>query len=519
MVIFHLYNMKTIYTAEQLKSIYGEPKSLPAQQNVQTKQEGDTGLAGVATGVAKGIASTVKGAGQLGETIGNALLPKSMETPSVYSEQALKQDASQGGAMGKLLNENNLKANSTAESIGKGAEQIAEFAIPSTKLAKVSKGANLAKTAASRALTSGTVASVQAGDVGKEAGVAAGLEVALPVAGKLVVQPIKRLLGRVLKGTGVALSGASGTQLDNIINNTDDAIKAGKELKAKGSDALLEQNVKTIFNGATKIRKDAGSAYAKGLDALEQTDIKPEIFRARTQGVLDNYQVSLDGGERVLQNVEFTDPKNLQKASNLIDKLANVELNGKALRKLSNEIDTSAFKTTGTDAERLSYNQFIQDLSKSVKGAIDDSTPKLKEINKAYSQEVQLVDAIEKELGNIDFKNLSEVVAASKKLEGLFNKSGLAPKVIDDFLTKIGAGNLKTSEAVRQISTKELTSNTIGTQPLEVLRNISSAIVTPKMVKNIALVMKISDTKVSQLLKKLDPTARAILIKTLTSED
>lgn len=510
--------MKTIYTAEQLKSIYGEPKSLP-ETKITQPQAGETGLQGFATGVGKGVLSTIKGAGQLGEKIGDVLLPGFNEQPKVYSEDALKQDASQGGVMGKLLNEDNLKAKSTAESIGKGAEQIAEFAIPSTKLAKVSKGVGLAKTVASRALTSGTVASVQAGDVGQEAGIAAGLEAALPVAGKFVVQPVKRLLGRVLKGTGVALSGASGTQLDQIINNTDDAIKAGKELKAKGSDALLEKNVKTIFNGATKIRKDASNAYAKGLDALEQTDIKPEIFRARTQGVLDNYQVSLDNGERVLQNVEFTDPKNLQKASNLIDKLANVELNGKALRKLSNEIENAAFKTTGTDAERLSFNQFIQDLSKSVKGAIDDSTPKLSEINKAYSGEVQLVEAIEKELGNIDFKNLSEVVNASKKLEGLFNKSGLAPKVIDDFLNKIGATGLKTSEAVRQISTKELTSNTMGTQPLEILRNISAAVVTPKMVKNIAIIMKITDKKASQLLNRLDPVSRATLIKTLTSED
>ncbi len=508
---------KTIYTADQLIGVYGNPGATQAQpQTPTTTPQTQTDGAfrgsikpdlGIITGAAKGLAQTAKGIADLGDKFLNA-------TGAQPSQPAYQKGTPESNAINTTL-----QANTPREKLGKGAEQIAELAIPGTKVTKATEAASLGTKALARGLTSGAVVSAQKGEVGKDALIAGGIDATLPVVGKVIVQPAKKLISRILKGTGVALSGASGAQLDEVINNPELARQKSAEFVANGNDKILEKNVKTIFNGVSKIKKDASNAFAEGLDSLSKTDIKPDVFRNRTQGILDKYQVFSQDGQRTLQGVEFTDPKNIQKASDLIDKLQNVDLNGKDLRKLSNEIENSAFKTTGTDAERLSFNQFINDLSNSVKGAINDSTPKLNEINKAYSQEVQLAEAIQKELGNVDYKNLSEVVAASKKLENLFSKQGLAPKVINDFLAKIGATDLKTSEAVRQINTKELTSNSVGTNPFEALRNISAAIVSPKMVKNIAIGLSISEKKASEMLKALGPVGRAAFIKSITQSN
>src|SRR3990167_6739998 len=118
------------------------------QIQLQRKDKGETGFGGFATGVGKGILSTVKGAGQLGEKIGQAplkLLKKvtgiDATSKSVYSEEALQQNAEQGGFMGKLFNAENLKAKSGAEKFGKFVEQVAEFAVPGSKIAKATQGA------------------------------------------------------------------------------------------------------------------------------------------------------------------------------------------------------------------------------------------------------------------------------------------------------------------------------------------------------------------------------------------
>ncbi len=264
------------------------------------------------------------------------------------------------------------------------------------------------------------------------------------------------------------------------------------------------------------LRKNAVKEFGDAIEGLKQVDIDPKAFKTNTQKILDKYQSSVSGSERILSNVDFNDPKNLQKASSFIDKLSTVNLNGKDLRKLTDDIESSIYKVATSD-ERLSYNVFVRDLAKSLKKSIIDSTDKLNEMNKKYSDSIQLAKAIQKELGKVEFKNLEEVVNVSKNVEKIFDKSGLATGVIDDFLSKIGATDLKTSEAVRQISKKELPSNTPGANPFEFFRNFTSAVVTPKMVKDIAIYTKLSEQKVSKLLNELSPVGRATFIETLNN--
>jgi len=346
---------------------------------------------------------------------------------------------------------------------------------------------------------------------------------AFPVAGA-VVGVGKNVLGRLFKGLGAGLSGVSTKTIDSILDNPQTAQKATDIIKKAGNDALLESNARIIINGVSSIRKEARLAFGEGLESLSKEDITPAVFRSNTQAFLDKYGVSKSGVVRSFNKVEFSDPKNIKTASDLVNRLNNGDLDGKTLRKLADDIDSAKFKTATSD-ERLSFNAFIKDLSGSLKNAINSSTDKLNDINSKFSQDMQLVKATEDIFGKVNFKNLPEVVKASKKLETIFSQKGLQPKIVDDFLKRIGVSpeDFKTTEAVRSISDKTTGANTTGLSFGELVQQATSAVFTPAMVRNLSIATGLADEVVKDslapILLQMNPLARTTLINALLQEN
>lgn len=340
---------------------------------------------------------------------------------------------------------------------------------------------------------------------------------AIPLAGA-VAKPAAKFVGRLFKGLGSGLSGVSTDTIDKIVSNPKAAKFATDKLAKSGNAKVLEENARQVMGGIGKIKKEARAAYGKGLEELAETDIKPEMFRGKTQAVLDKYGSIVNKGKRTLTKVEFSDPKNLEKASGLIDRLHNAELNGKALRKLADDIENAKFGTAVGD-EKLAFNAFVKDLSNTLKEAISGSTNKLDDINAAFSKDMQLAEATEKILGKVRFSNLTEVVNATKKLETLFAQKGIAPDVIDDFLTRIGVSpqDFKTSEAVRQISNKTSGANTKGLSVGELVQQTTSAVITPQMVRDVAIKIGLAENKLIPELQKLSPSVRNLIMNALVS--
>lgn len=144
-------------TAEQVKGlINNRPPNLTAEAIMQgliqrgykiqglndqpQQQKPAGGLAGFSTGVGKGVLSTIKGAGQLGEKI---LSPVSsllgIKKPSTYSEENL-----QKSKVGKLLTNETLTPQNTTEKVGFGTEKVAEFALPSGSIVRGQKALDIA---------------------------------------------------------------------------------------------------------------------------------------------------------------------------------------------------------------------------------------------------------------------------------------------------------------------------------------------------------------------------------------
>ena len=179
-------------------------------------------------------------------------------------------------------------------------------------------------------------------------------------------------------------------------------------------------------------------------------------------------------------------------------------------------MDSMKFKSA-LDPDRMAFNNLIKDLSSSLKNAVNESTTKLSKINASYTKDLQLTEAIEDIFGKVNFKNTSEILAISKKLETLFSQKGLSPQYIHDFLKRIGisSSEFRASEAVRQIMTKATGANTKGLNLGEILQQITSAIITPNAVKNVAILTGLSEKIVGPLLQKTAPSARGALIKSL----
>lgn len=459
-------------------------------------------------GVGKSAAELLQGAGTLGQTIAEKTAGKLVEKITGTPAENLGIDAYRKGTPEYEKIQAATAPIGAGEAVGKFAGDVAQFAIPSTKAVKAVQGGKLAK-AGVRALTSGGVAAVREGEIGKDAAIAAGTDLALSGAGA-ALQPVKRLIGRLLKGTSSALSGAPVSQIDDILKNP----TLAKEIASKEGSVVLKDNVNTIANGVQTIKQQARATFGKGLSELAETDIKPDVFRSQTQGVLDKYGSKIVKGKRVLENVEFDDPKNIQKASELVDRLANAKLDGKSLRKLADDIDNAVYKTATSD-ERLAYNAFVKDLSGQLRKAVTSSTDKLKEINTQFSNDMKIAQAMEGIFGKVQFKNTNELNRISQRLESLAKQKGMSPEILDDFLTRIGIEptDFRASEATRQIGNLAQQSNTVGANPFEIIRSATSSIVTPKMVRDIAIKTGLAEEPLNRFLSSVEPTVRASFLK------
>lgn len=334
------------------------------------------------------------------------------------------------------------------------------------------------------------------------------------------IKPVGRIVGRLLKGLGSGLSGVSTDTIEKIVSNPKAAKLATERLAKNGNAKVLEENARQVMNGVGTIRKEARKAYGEGLESLAATDIKPDVFRAKTQAVLDKYGSTITPKGRQITKAEFSEPKNIQKANELINKLNSADFDGKSLRKLADDIESSKYKIATSD-ERMSFNAFVDDLSGSLKKAINESTDKLGEMNKKFSSDMQLAEAVESIFGKVRFKNLSEVVKATKKLETLFAQKGIAPEVIDDFLNRIGVSpqDFKTTEAVRQISNKTSGANTKGLSIGEIVQQTTSAVVTPQMIRDISIKIGLTEKQLLPELGKLSPAVRNVIMNALVQSN
>lgn len=120
-----------------IKFVVNDFKNKYENETQQVQQPKENSVLGFFKGAGKGIASTVKNAASLGEkglTAGlKALLPKSLED-NFGVDKPLEQTSAE-----KLIPQSITTPTTTAQKVGFGTEQVAEFLVPGSKIAKAGK--------------------------------------------------------------------------------------------------------------------------------------------------------------------------------------------------------------------------------------------------------------------------------------------------------------------------------------------------------------------------------------------
>lgn len=332
---------------DEVASKLGIQKAQPAQMAAPTEQpmgfpeKALRATSDLAVGAAKGLGSTIAGASALGEKM---LLDPISRLAGREPEKV---------KLGTELQEKVLKPEGTAQKIGFGAEQLAEFFVPGAAPAKVaqtvSRSAKLAKVAeevpgllrAGRALGRTAVRSgVEAGVVGGQTAIqtggdkeateraAIGGAVAAPIlktvgaAGKLLTSEPERLMGKAL--------GFTKSQVRNLdkLASENKAYKGIKDFALKhgfgGSREQMAQQIDDRFVEMT------GGSKPEVLAAI--TDMVPNDFKSAFAHLKSVYDVP--GQEKVLSEInELSAKKSLTAAE--LDRVRSL---------MDNSLPTGAYK-------------------------------------------------------------------------------------------------------------------------------------------------------------------------------
>lgn len=414
-----------------------------------------------------------------------------------------------------------LEAEGFFQKAGKFTEGLAEFAVPLSKVGKaqklrgpVEKLTQKMGRVGERAGTAAGVATAQEGEVGEGAVIAGVTEAALPGVGK-ALQPAKRFMNRLFRVGSAKGSGVSMDVINQIVDNPKLAKEKVAKLVAEGNDKILREESKTVLNGMKNIRREASDAYGAGIEKLSKTQIDSSVVSNAAKSSLRKSGIEVTEKGFDLAGAEFTSKASKLKAQNLINDVNSIkDFDGKNLRKVIDMVDNSKWKTATSD-DRISYNIFADDLAKSLRNSVKKATPELEKMNKSYSKDVQLVEAVEGILGKSDFRNETEIINTARKLDNLFSKKALDPATVDKFFKRAGIDttDIRTQEAVRKISFSDVTGGGEGFGVGQIKQTATTALLPPEAVRDFAIRVGIQKEALSNILEKVSPALHGVLLE------
>lgn len=421
---------------------------LSQARNLKPIEQPTSGIAGVGLGVLKGLGSTVTGLGEL-TSKGLSYLPG--EAGKFF----------EGGVQeAKRQQETNLKAEGTAQKVGKGIEQIAEFFIPASKLAKADKAmdllisgskliksakiaAKIGSSAAIEGLGAGAVTLAQTGgdlkEAAKTAATAGVLRGGMKAAGEAVraVKIPEKLYSRIFKN-----------ELETVKNE----FKVGRygKLAETNPDKYAEAvNIGLIKNGQLNetLAKQALERGLKGsLSTMANKVIDDTVgLELAAKQAVKNKTIKLVGTKKLANTMkEIVDEyKNIgqgeiaEKAGSFIKGLETGKINGDKLLELRRFLDGMRVRSSYNPSARLSLGQENMKYWSDFMRQKVNNIPGLDKIMKDYSFNIKAFDSLAKEAAKRN----------NKELLGLFD------------MVLLGTGNIVPAVAVKAGRTAAATTN------------------------------------------------------------
>jgi len=429
----------------------------------------------LAIGVGKGLASTA-------QTVAKPIT-------SILPQMT---DVKTGQPIQKGFSKQELEPTNTAQSIGKGTEQVAEFFAPGTAGMKVAKGAGILAKAGVEALSAGGVNLAQTGT--KEGGIeGAALGAVSPVVGKtlsFITKGIaKNAAGALAKGTNI---------LDSVLDNP----KAALEGLNMPAEEVFKKDVGLIKTAVTDSYKKAKNAYSAGITQLDKEipRVDKGLATPYIESALDKFGVKVNKGV-----VDTTESPLSDIEKSTIQKV--VDLVSTTQAKTPSEIDAlaqkvSKFERDGADAVQV--NSIIRGIKKGLRQSIIDSAPEgVKEVAENiasnYAKSMDKLDLYQQLFKVSKDKFMSEVerANATNKLKNLFSGD---KAVENQTLKDLGLEDILSRQAGRVSGAEDISRAQTGLGDL--LKTAVNVVFTPKTITNIAAHLKMGADAVSSLAGK-----------------
>ena len=417
--------------------VSSEPvRSLPQQRDDQVleniEQRNESGVEKFSKGVAKSGLRAAEGLFQVGKGVADFVNPTTGTSNNLLGDRLTEEAAT------------------TREGEGGGVltGDIAQFALPGAAAARATRLSSLPVKLGSRALTSGTVATAQSGEVGKETAIATGAEIALPLAGKYVVKPVVTALSKyssgALKNIAGFLSGKGRDAVDRVFANPNDALKGmnGDEVKVlSGMGREVRQAVK-------EIKQEAGSIFSRTVKegntktkSIPMKPLKTKLF-SQLEEALDIKR--LPNGKLKIENTALTSAEESQ-ISKILNKVTLWSDNTpEGINKLATGINK--FRRGGEDTKF--FDLIVDNLRRTTRSYVGEAVPEIAKANSTYAAVMNQMDDVAnilKTSGPVsDEKGIRKTAEAMQLMFG--SRKELQRKAIDE----VGLSKLLSKESGRQ---------------------------------------------------------------------
>ncbi len=537
--------------ATKYPGVYDQFIESTPQQEPQPQGKG--GLAGFGLGALKGVGNTVSNISSFGQKALEKITGIKSNTPTA-KEQFGEQ----------------LTPKGTAEKIGFGAEQVAEFFIPAGAVGKAGKAADIAvqglnlgsKTTKALQLASKAgigaaeaagVTAIQGGGKTevKNAAIFGGL---FPIALK-AIGVIGTAAKEVAKFTSSSLSGVPKEAIEYALKNPQKVQSAIKQAVAEGGDTAAQRIYKNAVNALDELKDARRLNYQSGLAKLEKeatytkkgqlyirralTDAEAKATKGYISGTVIGVPTNLttSGIKKVATTTlkEFDikakgriidwseaaiDNSHGKKLQELVDRVYDwTDTTPTGLNRLRKIIDGYKIGGIELSPSQKQVNAIIGAMRTNLSEYVGTRVPQVAEMNLKYKLESEVIDAVRKQLkiGSADPNT------ALRKLVNVFNpKSQVYRPVVEELGEKAGVDLMSDIAALTMVQWtpeglgKYLTGLVGGTglglgfiNPA-VLATIpaTAAASSPRIVGKVSTGLgKLGNTKTLKTIKKATPTA------------
>jgi hypothetical protein len=354
---------------------YADRVFIPSPE--QPEEQGTGGLGGFLVGAAKGAGSTLNTISQFGQKALQAITPGHTPTASIDKER--------------------LTPRGTAEKVGFGTEQVAEFFIPGGAVSKGTKAIEAATKAAKVPRIIKGAANL-AGKVGLEGASAAAVTAAQGKSGSEVKKAavIGGAFGVVAKGAEKLLQKAPQTAWSSILKRT--------PTEAAKNPNLPAQAAKTGLAGASR-----ASILAKAQQRIQSIEVALDDILSESKGKIGTLKIApyLDELRNAYRSVPG-EGASLEAIDNVMkDLLKRKSLTLAEANELKRSIYGTISKSYGKGMLDLPAKTEAQKLiAAGLKREIEKVVPEVKSLNEQQAVYIQVKKAIEKTLARTEGKGI-----------------------------------------------------------------------------------------------------------------